>query len=166
MQLFRKTMKWPQMGLVWKLSPVIFIHSFIKPQQWSARLWGVSCILNLNFDSWGCCFDWRMEIMVRSATCVFWKGLLYSDAKEIDASFCSDGSDGVLEVINHLLEILIVFTKVERMKTNQSLDLMFGNFPFYEIFQHWCGFCDAPRKLVWSSRSIVICKRGHWQLPG
>lgn len=68
MQLFRKTMKWPQMGWVWKLPPVIFIHSFINPQQWSARLWGVSCILN--FDSWGCCFDWWMEIMVRPATCL------------------------------------------------------------------------------------------------
>lgn len=49
---------------------------------------------------------------------------------------CSDGSDGILEVVNHLLVISIVFTKVERMKTNQGLALMFIDFPLYEIFQH------------------------------
>lgn len=51
------------------------------------------------------------------------------------ASLCSDGSDGVLEV-KIMLEISIVFAKVERMKTNQSLALMFNDFPLYEIFQH------------------------------
>lgn len=62
---FRKTMKWPQMGWVRKLSPVIFIHTFIKPQQWSARLWGFHAFWTWTLtledvvltDEWRSCLD-------------------------------------------------------------------------------------------------------------
>ncbi len=95
---------------------------------------------------------WFTEIMLRTATCVFWKGWLC-----FSASLCSDG---VLEVKNHLLERTIVF--FQRLKEWKQIKVLLW---CIVIFPHWYGFSNAHWKLVWSSCSPVIC-RGHWQLPG
>lgn len=151
-------------GLSLKVITSYFYPLFHKATTMKCQTLGVSCILNMNFDSWGCWFDWWIEIMPRPATCLLKRTVIWCEVN--GCKLCSDGSDGILEVVNNLLVISIVFTKVERMKTNQGLALMFIDFLLYEIFQHWCGFSDAPWKLVWSSRSLVIYNRGHWQLPG
>lgn len=50
----------------------------------------------------------------------------------MDASLCSDGSEGVLEDINNLLEISNVFTKDEWKQIKVLLCSVIS--PFYEIF--------------------------------
>lgn len=71
-------------GLSLKVITSYFYPLFHKATTMKCQTLGVSCILNMNFDSWGCWFDWWIEIMLRPATCVFRKGPLY-DVKVMDA---------------------------------------------------------------------------------